>query len=577
MNYNALRKIKDYIKQICLPLVLYLICLIFLTPRRLSFIEYTIFLLYAIFVFWIVWQYSFSEEKSAVIDSGANRKFYIGLLIFSCFFIIVTRLLLFIKYGEAPLGYDTGFYLKSMDEIKSGALEGHRVFRALLWVPFLWLGVSKVFILHGLYVSFQLLIAGSFYMLAKTLSISPRLSYAAIVLFLFAVSLPQFFAFWWMFYQTELGIAFMLMTLALLYRRSPLALVTGGFGALVHPATFLPLGVALVSFIALRIIYSLYRLIRRRPIEREFLFLIFLAIVAIFTVRVFKNELYEFALTYLRGPIKDYGWFITNFPSHLRQQFTGLYINFELFHLANIYIIPLGILGALLFVFRKITSLKESFSYRLFFIFIFFITLYILAYFPFIYQNRYLIYLDLIFILFAAYPLVYIFQYFLRDRIGRIAVSLLLFGFISYASYAIWNQEPQLFPDELQEIKDIASIKDDSIYAMSTESLYTPWVYAFSGQPVIDPGYLPQNRWNYSMWQEFWYGKSDARRHELLRLYDKPIYVFVGKMVPENIKYKRFIETDSHFIKISPHIWRYDPLNITNEEITTMKWIEENL
>ncbi|KKU74090.1 MAG: hypothetical protein UX98_C0001G0020 [Parcubacteria group bacterium GW2011_GWA2_47_26] len=557
-----------FLKKDFPPLVLYIIFIFAIVPKGLQWPIQLAFVLYALFIFWIIWWHAWDKHGQEEIK---NAKFFRYLLVCSGVFFVFSRFFLFVRYGEAPLGYDTGFYLKSMETVFEGAIgvDGHRIARALLWVPFLWLGVPKVYILHSLYVLSQFLIIGSLYSLARTMAVSSRLTYAAVLVFLFSVSLPQFFAYWWMFYQMEFAIAFLLMTLVLIHRRSVFALITAGFGAAIHPSTFFPFGIALGIFAVVQVMRTLFM---GKKLERETLFIIGLGIIMIVIIQQFAKE---FILIYLRGTVNKYGWMLTNYPDYIRQQFTGLYIGPALFRLADAYILPFGFLGVLLFAFNKLPYKKGSnLRIRLLVFLILSVILFFLSHYPFIYQNRFLIILDLVIILFAAYPFVYLLRYFLEDKKGYLVIMIFLLGFGAYSVYSIWKQKPQMYPDELQEIKAIAQVSDRSDYAMSTESLYTPWVYAFADRTTIDPGYLQYNKWTYEMWREFWYGGSDARRHELLNMYDRPIYIFVGKQVPETVRYKKFIKSDPYFEQISPHVWWYDPGRISERDVEEMYRLE---
>lgn len=560
-------------RNIVIPGIVYIALLFGFMPKHLSLGLSVIFLLYALFIFWIVWEYAISRTKASFSYPG-ERRFFIGLLFASFVFIVVSRLILFVRYGATPLGYDTGFYLNSIESTFQG-LDGHRAIRSLIWVPLVWLGVPKIYILHGLYVFAQFLLAGSIYTLARSLSLRSRLAYAAILTFLFSVSLPQFFAYWWMFYQMQFALAFLIMTVALIYRRSPLALLTGIFGAAIHPATFLPLLIALTFFAISDLVWAI---VKWRKVAPETIFILFLGLIALFGLRMFGQE---FILVYSRGSVSQYGWFITHYPPELKQQFTGLYIDLSLFKLANIYILPFTILGILLFFTRKFVSYSKEIStflnHRLILIAIMLGLTFTLASTPFIYHNRFLIILDLMMIVFAAFPLLYFLKALFSLRAGKMIIGLLIGGFFFYTSYAVWGQQPQLYADERAEIERIAQIAGPDEYAMSTESLYTPWVHAFSSRATIDPGYLGWNRWDYPMWREFWYGQSNARRHELLNLYNRPIYIFVGKRVPETIPYKRFIVSDAHFVRVSSHVWYYDPNQVSSQEIEAMFQVEEDI
>lgn len=300
-----------------------------------------------------------------------------------------------------------------------------------------------------------------------------------------------------------------------------------------------------------------------------------MSVIGLFAAKPLLPDIREFALVYLRGSTKTYGWLYTNYPLHLQSQFTGLYVDRIVAHLADIYLLPFAVLGFVLIAFRKLQMKNETLPSRLHFLAAWVAVLTVFVLVPVIYQHRWLIYLDLALILFAAYALVRFLRAMWRDRVSIFVAMLLLFGFTLHASLAVWGQKPQVYPDELAEIKAIASVAEVDAYAMTTESQYTPWLSAFSGRSVVDPGYLTLNQWPYDWWIEFWNGKSDARRHELLTMYDQPLYIFTGRAVANGAKYMQFIRNDPSFTRVSSYVWRYDPRAITPDDIDAMQLLEE--
>ncbi len=558
-TYNFILRIKRYfVARTFFAYIIYSAGIIFFLPSRIdSLSARIIFVLYAFFIFWIVWATASYEKNDRRSWRSYGRIFFYLFLFFIIFFII-TRLLPFIRYGGAPLGYDTGFYLKAIEALQQEqGFEGHRFIRGLLWVPFVWLGVSSGGVLHGLYLLVQFLSVGALYMVARTLTSSDYLPYVATTLFLFAVSTPQFLAFWWMFYQTMFAVVFLLATLALLHRRSFLALFTAGFGAVIHPPTFFGFVIALLIFVILR---SLYTLIRTRSIEREVGFIMIVAVVAFLIALQSLNLIDPGTIYSYMYTINSFGWLLTQYPPLLMAQYGGLYIDFEIFTLAIIYLLPFAFSGIILFLLRPAEEMFFVRASRLFFLMLFLIVLFILSYFPFIYQHRHLIYLDIVLIFFASYALLYFFRYFLSDRIGRAVLCILVMGFMAYNFYIVWNQKPQLYSKERDELQALTTT--DARYTMATDALYTPWVYAFSKLPTIGPGYF-NDRWSYDDWKEFWRGNNNERRHELLRLYNSPLYLFLFYYISDSLPYVRFIKSDKHFTRISPHIWKYNPYDST--------------
>jgi|GEM_PF-1838375 len=549
--------------------LIYAVLIAAVTPPIVAWYIRIAFYAFAVIVFWVVWG---DRGVYQLQWQQRRRRVFVALAVFAAIFLVISRLLPFIRYGEAPLGYDTGFYLSSMDGSLNRILRGSgdRNFRALIWVPLEWLKIPPILYLHALYVLSQLLIAGAIYFLAHTLAPRRCIEYAAAAVFLFAVSIPQFFAYWWMFYQTELAIAFLLLTIALLYRRSWFALLTGLLGVLLHPATFLPFLIALVIHVAVQLLWSLMRL---RPLDRDTGFLLLLAVLVTTVVQSRVGDARAFYLVYVYGIIGEYGWLYTKYPEYLQQGFTGLYVNRTVVHLADIYLLPFSVLGVLLFAFRRLRREDGVQFSRSSLLLIWMVVLAFLVAIPVVYQHRFLIYFDLVLILFAAYAFMRFLNTMQNDRVSVPVVLLLLVGFVLHGSLAVWDQRPQLYPDERTEIRAIATVAEESAYAMTTESVYTPWVSAFAGRPVIDPGFGSLNKWSYHLWREFWFGKSNARRHELLAMYDRPLYIFTGRLVT-NGEYIRFIQTDPSFERVSPHVWRYDPRAITSEDIEAMRLLE---
>lgn len=572
--FNWLRtSLPGTLRAYVLPFLAYGALVVAVTPPVVDWPIRLAFYGYAFLVFGIVWGYvrRFGMEPT---DPHREARIIRTVAIAALVFLAVTRLLPFLRYGEAPLGYDTGFYLSSIDGSIHSILTGygHRNFRALLWLPLEWLKIPTVAYLHGLYVLTQFLIAGALVAFCRTMRVSSPVAIAVAALALFAVSLPQFFAFFWMYYQTELAIAFLLLTLTFLHRRSWLAVVTGAFGVAVHPATFLPFISALVVYVIIQLVWSA---IRGRALDREITVLLILGIVIVAIARYFEADVREFVLVYLRGSTKLYGWFYTNYPQHLQPQFTGLYVNRTIAQLADIYLLPFALSGLVLFGAGVLRSRVERFPSHFRFLLIWTAVLTTFVLLPVIYQNRFLIYLDLALIVFAAPAIIAFVRACRIDPARRWLLGILFLGFTLHAGSVVWAQEPQVFPDELREIKSIARVSESNAYAFAPISMYTPWLMAFSSRSTIDPGYLGHNQWTYEMWLEYWNGRSDARRHELLRMYDRPIYLFLGRGVRPGERHARFVRNDTHFTEVSAYVWRYDPRTISAEEVEAMREREE--
>ncbi|MBI4142263.1 hypothetical protein HY480_00130, partial [Candidatus Uhrbacteria bacterium] len=555
------------------PFLVYAVLIALVTPPVVAWYIRLAFYAFAFLVFSVVWPSDAKLTSASGAPSRSQRRVFLGVLIVAGLALVVSRLLPFFRYGNTPLGYDTGFYLSSMQASTHGILTGigHRNIRALIWLPLSWLGISPIAYLHGLYVLTQFLIAGMVYAYARTMRATHVFAYGATALFLFAVSIPQFFAYWWMYYQTELAIAFLLTALILLRRRSFLAFIVGAFGAAIHPATFLPLIVALATFLAIQLLRSLVRL---RPLDPGTRFLLLGSVITVLATVPFTERIAVFVRTYLRATAFTYGWFIADYPIQFQAQLSGLYVPLPVVHLAGVYLLPFALASVVRFAWRRWSRDAQA-NAQFLFLLVYGVVLLILVIAGVIYANRYLIYLDLALMLLAVPSVVRFVRVSLRDRSGYALAVLLGVGLLIHGGTVVAKQEPHLTESERQEIIALTVIAEQGAYAMSTISHYTPWVNAFSGRATIDPGYLSANRWDYAKWQEFWSGKSDARRHELLRMYHRPIYVFMGiHALEDQLPYIRFIQTDPYFSQMSPHVWRYVPGAISDAEIAAMREAE---
>lgn len=522
-----------------------------------------IFLAYGLFILWIL-----REDISGTEDSSNEpipyKKFWNALLIFSLMYLLLSRFYLFVRFGEAPLGYDTGFYWQYFRLIVPAGSIGTAVGSHLAyssWFPLGFFKLHALTVIQLLHVFHQLLTAGALYFLLRSFPLRKySFPVSVIGLFLFALSINQFMAFWWMFYKQMLALPFLLLAIGLFLRRSPIAIPVAGFAAAIHLSSAVPLGIGFILFILTQLVICL---VKKRLPEREFVYLIMAGLLAIIIFVALKgiDDIRYYLTLFLK-----YKGLTTNARSWEVEQIRGLFIPFSTFRLNALFYIPFSLIGIL----QIRRWIDARLTKRTALIPIMFAASLILVSFPFIHQSRSLILFDILLIIIAAPPLFHFIQHFARDHNGRIILGLLFVGVTVFTSRVVWNQQPQLYADEAAELKvlerkgtdsDIRKIDD---YIMVTSSFYTPWAYAFTGfGPTIVPGWLTWDKWDLEMWQEFWFKDNNERRLELLQMYgDHTIYIFIGRHQLQNIntpRLKEFIETDPHFTRFSPHIWKYTP------------------
>jgi hypothetical protein len=319
---------------------------------------------------------------------------------------------------------------------------------------------------------------------------------------------------------------------------------------MIHLPTAVPFAVALVLFF----IASLtVKIIKGEPIGRMLLMLLLGGGIAALTAFALLPDEFSTAFAHL----KRLRGFATNAAPWSVQQMKGLFISLWIFKTNTMFYAPFALMGLLTFQ----SWLPQRKDMRELYLILLASTLLVLVSFPFIYQLRFLMTLDMLMLAFAAVPVTLFIKKFLTDQLGKIVIALFAMGTLVFSAYFVWNRGPQLYPDERKELRALQEIIKPDDYAIATDSMNTPWVFAFTGlHKTIAPGWPYWDKWDLERWTEFWAGTDNERRHELLRMYgNNDLYLFVGwrQMLHPNLR--NFIDTDAHFTKISPHIWRYTP------------------
>ena len=615
-----------------LMFVVYSFLIFVAVPHEFSVRSKIIFLFYGLFVFVSLYYILQAGQNDPLSRNRAEtaRKIFIFLLFFSFGLLLVTRLMPFVRYGETPLGYDTGLYVKNIQTLESPAVTEKAFYMILS--PLLTFGMSPTFALHFIVVFTQILLAGAFYVLFRSINSPSRFGFAVVAVFLFVVSLTQFHAYWWMFARQMLSTGLFLITLALLFRRPALSALTGAAGVLTHPLPFIGLGVAIVIFVLVyvvklfiwdkasyrkaflfttlglsiltnilywnwpRVADSLFRLVVRLDIffKKDVsifyplaMVLVLATIILVFWLKVRKRfdkesaqgKIINYSVSLMicflvvvllkwdviadqfRYFFRHYG-LASNYPIPWGiPAVKGLFIDFSQFHLLTFILLPFFFFSLICpFVWRS-KQADGRYPYRfLTLTYIMLAVLFILSYFPFIRQHRFIIILDLMIILFSVPTIYHIVKHFLKDRLGQFLLIVFFVVFTYRVGLMAWMQEPQIYADELQELRALANVAEVDARVMTTSTTYTTWAIGFSGRQAFGPGW-EFDQWNWNQWLEFWMARGDEttdRRLELLARYQYPVYIFVGERENHAAPFYTFIESNQSLTKISAHVWKYD-------------------
>ncbi|HID43217.1 MAG TPA: hypothetical protein EYP30_05465 [Archaeoglobaceae archaeon] len=117
------------------------------------------------------------------------------------------------------------------------------------------------------------------------------------------------------------------------------------------------------------------------------------------------------------------------------------------------------------------------------------------------------------------------------NRVISLIALLLLASTALYAAYELSSaSKPFVDEDEIKYISSLQNIEEDA-YAMSIINFYTPWVAGYSGKETIDPCLLDFNKWSVIEWDRFWRTSDPVETAKILSIYDKPIYIYLGKKI----------------------------------------------
>ena len=121
-----------------------------------------------------------------------------------------------------------------------------------------------------------------------------------------------------------------------------------------------------------------------------------------------------------------------------------------------------------------------------------------------------------------------------KKKLGTIITIILLLSAGILAVNESINAKPLISDEELQAIEYLQNTENNS-YAMSTSSLYSPFILGYSGRKTIAPGLFDYNQHDEQEWNIFWTTKDIKEIKDFLNEYNKPLYIFIGKQQRDNL------------------------------------------
>ncbi len=432
-------------------------------------------------------------------------KFDSKLLLPGFFFaiILINRSFPYLLFGPFGFGYDTGIYKKTFEGLTSFGSVFHSqidLFPSFLGYLFNVLSIPTSFLLYHFYILASACIAIPLYLLTKTY-FEKKTAIVAIAIFSF--SYIQIFASEFYLFKAMLGAIFMLLAFLFYEKKSYLFYLFALLLALTELPQFLLLAVGVLVATCFNF---------KKHLKFHLVGAIIAAVGALIILIFSPTHIYA-AIDVVISSLKG----IKRLDAH----YTGLFLTPEAY-LQKATILPfLGTIGLILCLIKKKSkTILVSSS-------LIFVT--IVVVFKIFFQNRYVIEMDLLFIPFTAYFLVYFFEKFLKPKTLTMAGS----AFLIIISLILTVQNYQKTRPVLNanEVKAVEFVKaqTDAQYVMVTDTFYGPWFYGFSEKITLAPGML-ESVWNFETFNQYMTAPAEVKTKMLLDISKKygTYYLFLG-------------------------------------------------
>lgn len=420
------------------------------------------------------------------------------LVILPIVILLVFRIIPYLN-NSVPLGYDPGIYKYVMETylenlpglpkenidlwISNGFPPGLLMITDLLYL----IGYDTNTILTAVFIFFELLLGLGIY--AATSRFFGK-DAAILSLFIYSISIVQYKVFWYMYYKNVIALFIMLIALYFLKSGKYLPFIlTASFIGAMHRPTFLIFGLIYLAYIAAY---------RKEFVKKALAGVAILALALTFYIPNIKEAIIENIEPIITANIG-----------------AGTFISLFTYQFLSLSYLPFALLGFLILI------RKKDFNP----LFLWLLISGIIVLFKLIFFNRFIIHFDIAMIILAAVGL-----YELVKSNKRIGTAILLTLFLS--SLFVMNQnaieaKPLISEKELDIIKQFNSVENDA-YVMSTSSYYSPWILGYSGRRTIAPGLFDYDKWDFKDWRVFWGTGEKEKAVEMLGIYDKPLYIYLG-------------------------------------------------
>ena len=438
------------------------------------------------------------------LSKKLDRRLFWVLMIVLFAILLVSRTFPYVLYGPYGFGYDMGIYKKWFDDTTtfSSIFESQiSLLPSFLAYLFHSLSVPVDYLLYHAHILFSALLGVPLYLLTKEYF---GRAVGALAVGLFAISYVQVLASEFYLFKAVLGAIFLLFALFYYSRKSWLFYLFAFLVAVTQLSQLLVLGVAffVVSFVDFKK--------HKKFILSGYVMFLLVALLLFLLVPGQVSAAFEV----LKGVFLG----VVEVGRELHQ--SGLFIGIAQFFEHEFWLVLLA-LGGL------IVSSKKKKGMEVLQISIVFLMA--MVFWRVMFQNRFIVLMELLFIPFAAVFVVWVFRKLLNTGLKQIVSGVILVCVVAGLTFGFYKTTyPALMPQEIYAIEFINE-QEDSKYVLVINSVYAPWFYGFSNKKVLSSGIF-RSVFNFEEWNEYYNG-SDERKVEMLlnisKKYGK-LYMFEG-------------------------------------------------
>ncbi|MBR9705670.1 hypothetical protein GOV14_01420 [Candidatus Pacearchaeota archaeon] len=449
-----------------------------------------------------------------------NKRLYALLFVLALVIIFALRIIPYTN-NSVPFSYDYGIYKYG---IESFAKNG---FKVVSWVKLTFspafLSLTKIL---SFFVSSKTILIDFFILINLIFGLSIYLvvrqhfgKVAALISFiLYAASIIQYKAFTFLYYNSIIALTFLLLSVYFFKRKKRFLFIlffalTGAF----HLPTFF---VYFLSYIALvTFIFINGKKHQKSEIKKELLDLLYIFVLTV----IFYLGFFSTGIKPLINPS------LSTFSNEPGSSF-GSFVSFFQYSYSTLFYLPFAILG-----FFYVTKRKN-------FNLLFFMTIisFILVYTQLFFYKRFIIHLDLMFIILSSLGFLFVIR---RSKVLGTFIMIAMIGSSMFVTYDFAkNLESPVTPEEFNLIKKF-SLTEENAFVMTTSSKYAPYLLSYSNRKTIAPGLFGDDHTK-SDWQDFLNSKDLTEIKQFLDSYRKhpqtnqnyPLYIFLSRSQNDNLK-----------------------------------------